>query len=139
MLKIHWFFKVLAVFFLLSLLWALFYYGVPRIVPAQRIESGEVYGLIFSDQIWGGDIKIVGDVYSLTNNKVTLLPGTKIHVAINGDKSNLDFLPWHRKGGVNTGAPYKGVATGEPFWDESEKIQIHFGMKFRLWVSRVTR
>lgn len=125
MLKIHWFFKVMSVFIATFLFWILFYYALPKILPTQRIESQEIYGLIFADQIWGGDIKIVGDVYSLTNNKITVLPGTKILVAIKGDKSNLDFLPWHRKSGVNTGVSYKGVNTGEPFWDESEKIQIH--------------
>ena len=123
--NIHWFFKVCFVFTTLSILWVLFYYGLPKILPAQRIESAEIYGLIFSDQIWGGDITIAGDIYSPTNNKITVLPGTKIKVAISGDKSNLDLLPWHHKSGVNTEEPSKGVDRGEPFWDESEKIQIH--------------
>lgn len=124
-MKIHWFFKVLIVFISAFLSWTLFYYGLPAILPAQRVETSEIYGLILSDQIWGGEIKIVGDIYSPTNSTVTILPGTKIKVAIRGDKSNFNFLPWHRKSGVNTGAFYKGVDTGEPFWDESEKIQIH--------------
>jgi hypothetical protein len=125
MMKIHWFFKVMSVFLALFLFWVFFYYGLPRVLPAQRIESQEVYGLIFADQVWGGNIKIVGDVYSVTNNKIIILPGTKIKVAIEGDKSNMDFLPWHRKGGVNAGSFYRGIAPGEPFWDETQKIQIH--------------
>lgn len=124
-MKVHWFFKVIAVVAIILTFWLFFYYGLPKILPTQRVESGEVYGLLFSDQIWGGEIKIVGDIYSLTNNKVTILPGTKIKVSINGDRSNFDLLPWHWKGGVNTGGTYKGVRTGEPFWDETEKIQIH--------------
>ena len=125
-LKIHWFFKVIGGLASLFLVWAFFYYGFPKIIPTQRVESSEVYGLILSDQIWGGEIKIVGDLYSPTNSTVTLLPGTKIRVAISGDKSNMNFLPWHWKSGINTGETYKGVNKGEPFWDETEKIQIHF-------------
>jgi hypothetical protein len=125
MMQVHWFFKVISVVMAFLLFWGLFYYGLPKILLTQRIESAEVYGLIFSDQIWGGNIKVVGDVYSVTNNKITILPGTKIKVAIEGDKSNMDYLPWHRKSGVNTGPLYKGIAPGEPFWDESKKIQIH--------------
>lgn len=79
-----------------------------------------------SDQTWEGEIRIVGDIYSPTNSRVTILPGTKVIVSINNDKSNMDLLPWHRKSGVNTGPSYKGVNTGEPFWDEAQKIQIHF-------------
>lgn len=124
-MQIHWFFKVLIVFTACFLLWVIFYYGIPRIIPAQRVETAEVYGLIFSDQIWGGEIRIIGDIYSPTNSKVTVLPGTKILVAITGDKSNMDLLPWHHKSGVNTGELIKGVRNGEPFWDETEKIQIH--------------
>lgn len=124
-LKIHWFFKTIFTLTALFLIWVIFFYGVPKIIPPQRIESQEVYGLIFANQIWGGDIIITGDVFSPTNSTITVLPGTKIKVAINNDKSNLDFLPWHQKSGVNTGASSKGVKTGEPFWDEREKIQIH--------------
>ncbi len=124
-MKIHWFFKVLFVFTTLFLIWVIFYYGLPKLLPVQRIESNEVYGLIFSDQIWAGEIRIVGDIYSPTNNTVTVLPGTKIYVSITDDKSNLDYLPWHQKSGVNTEEANRGVNRGEPFWDESEKIQIH--------------
>lgn len=95
-------------------------------MPVQKVNGGEVYGLIFSDQTWSGDIRIVGDIYSPTNNTVTILPGSRVLVSIKGDRSNLDFLPWHKKSGINTGQLYKGVGKGEPFWDESEKIQIHF-------------
>lgn len=124
--KIHWFFKVIFGTTALFTVWVIFYFGLPQALPVQKITDGEVYGLIFSDQIWEGQISIVGDIYSLTNSTVRVMPGTKILVAISGDKSNLDWLPWHKKSGVNTGKPIKGVETGEPFWDESEKIQIHF-------------
>ena len=124
-MKIHWFFKVLIVFTAIFLFWVIFYYGLPKVLPAQRVETDEVYGLIFSDQIWGGEIKIIGDIYSPTNSNVTILPGAKVLVSIKGDKSNMDLLPWHKKSGINTGETYKGVKQNEPFWDEGEKIQIH--------------
>ncbi len=124
-MKIHWFFKVLFVFTAGFLIWVIFYYLIPEVLPTQKVENTEVYGLILSDQIWSGEIKITGDIYSPTNSTVTILPATKVSVSIKGDKSNFDFLPWHRKSGVNTGEYYRGVGPGEPFWDESEKIQIH--------------
>ncbi len=123
--NIHWFFKIILAFLILFLSWSLFYFGLPRILPTQRVESGEVYGIILSDQLWGGEIKIIGDIYSPTDSKVTILPGTIIRVEIENDKSNFDLYPWHWKSGVNTGEFNKGVRTGEPFWDEKKKIQIH--------------
>lgn len=124
-MKIHWFFKVILILASLFFLWVIFYYILPKLLPAQKIKNNEVYGIILSDQIWEGEIRIVGDIFSPTNSTITVMPGTKIYVAIKGDKSNLDFLPWHQKSGVNTGEASKGVQRGEPFWDESEKIQIH--------------
>lgn len=102
-----------------------FYFGLPRVLPTQSIKNADVYGLILSDQVWSGEIHIAGDIYSPTNSKVIVLPGTKVKVAIKGDKSNMDFLPWHRKSGINTGPIAKGVRKGEPYWDEAQKIQIH--------------
>lgn len=126
MLKnIHWFFKVMLIAGSILFAWVVFYYTVPRILPPQRVETQEIYGLIFSDQIWGGDITIVGDIYSPTNSTVTILPGTKINVAISGDKSNFDLFPWHWKEGINTGEASRGVNNSEPFWNEKNKIQIH--------------
>lgn len=124
-MKIHWFFKVLFVAALTILLWVSFYFGLPAILPVQNLENTQVYGLIFSDQVWGGEIRVVGDIYSPTSSTITVLPGTKIIVAVKGDKSNMDFLPWHRKSGINTRSESRGVRNGEPFWDEKEKIQIH--------------
>lgn len=125
MRRIHWFFKVMVILLTICLIIGLFYFGLPKILPVQRLNNNEVYGLIFSDQIWEGEIRVVGDIFSPTNNSVTVLPGAKILVSINGDRSNLDFLPWHKKSGINTGLLSKGVWNSEPFWDEEQKIQIH--------------
>lgn len=124
-MRIHWFFKVLicaaiVIFSLLS-----FFFGLPRVLPPQAIQNTEIYGLILSDQVWSGEVRIVGDIYSPTNSTIIIMPGTKVKVAIRGDRSNMFFLPWLRKSGINTGAPYKGVNNSEPFWDEAQKIQVH--------------
>lgn len=107
------------------IVWLSFYYGLPKLLPVQFVKNTQVYGLIFSDQVWAGEIKIIGDVYSPTNSTVTILPGTRVRVAIRNDKSNFDLLPWHRKSGINTGGTYRGVNNNEPFWDETQKIQIN--------------
>lgn len=124
-MKIHWFFKFLMISGVVFIVWLVFYYGLPKLLPVQSIKNTKVYGLIFGDQIWEGEIKVVGDIYSPTNTTVTILPGTIVKVDIVNDKSNFDLLPWHRKSGVNTGETYKGVRNSEPFWDETQKIQIN--------------
>lgn len=124
-MRLHWFFKLLIIATVVIFACLSFFFGLPRILPPQEVRDAEIYGLILSDQTWSGQIRIVGDIYSPTNSKVTVLPGTNIKVAIKADKSNMDFLPWHRKSGINTGESRKGVNTGEPFWDEAEKIQIY--------------
>lgn len=124
-MKLHWFFKVLIIASATLFLGLSFYFGVPRILPVQHIKDTEVYGLILSDQVWEGEIAVTGDIFSPANTTITVMPGALVKVAITGDKSNMDFLPWHQKSGVNTGLFSRGVAPGEPFWDEGEKIQIH--------------
>lgn len=124
-MKIHWFFKVLMICGVVVFLGLSFYFGLPRVLPVQYLKNTQVYGLILSDQVWEGQIKIVGDIYSPVNTKITILPGTDVKIAVKGDKSNMDFLPWHKKNGINTGPYSHGIASGEPFWDEGEKIQIH--------------
>ncbi len=123
-MKIHWFFKVLLSLGSLFALWFIFYFGLPVVLPEQHLKDQEVYGIILSNQIWEGDIKITGDISSPTNSRITVLPGTNIKVATKDDKSNFDFNPWHLKSGVNTGEEARGIRTGEPFWDSGEKIQI---------------
>jgi hypothetical protein len=124
-MKLHWFFKVLIVASVALFLGLVFYFGLPALLPVQQLKNTEVYGLILSDQVWEGEIRVTGDIFSPANTTVTIKPGTLVKVAITGDKSNMDFLPWHQKSGVNTGPFSRGVQNGEPFWDEGEKIQIH--------------
>lgn len=99
---------------------------LPKLVPTKHLSNTEVYGLIIGNQVWEGTIRIKGDVITLATTSIVLKPGTKVLVATGGDRSNLDFLPWHKKSGINTTATEGGVRVGEPFWDENQKIQVHF-------------
>lgn len=125
-MRAHWFIKVLAIFTVLFLI-ILLILALPRILPTKRVVNTSIYGLIFQNQIWEGNIKIAGDIFALPSSHVFIKPGTIVSVSKKGDRFNLDFMPWHLKSGVNIGVFDHGIFQGEPFWDEAEKVQIHFG------------
>lgn len=122
----HWFFKLILAVFIAFIVWTVITIIYPKIAGQKIISDSEVSGLIFQNQLWSGEIRVTGDLITLPGVTVTLKPGTKIIVANQGDKNNFDLLPWHLKSGINVSSSYHGVATGEPFWDEGQKIQIHF-------------
>ena len=122
-MKLHWFFKAcLVIVFILIL--GIGINALPNILSVKKI-SGEVRGLIFQNQIWSGEIFITGDLVTLPNVWITVEPGTRIFISKSADKNNFDFLPSHLDHGVNTGPAIRGVLTGEPFWDEKEKILFY--------------
>jgi len=123
--RLHWFFKLISLLAIVLTLWLLINYVLPKLLPVSYKSNVQISGLLVRNQVWEGDIKITGDVMTLLGTKITIKPGTKITVSINNDSSNMDYLPWHLRSGVNTEKPYHGINTGEPFWDEAEKIQIH--------------
>ncbi len=106
--------------------WLLIGHVLPRLLPEKQVSNAQRSGLIWRNERWSGEVTIVGDIWSLPGSTVTVTPGTKIVVRKEGDVFNLDPLPWHHKSSVNTGAEDHGVRTGEPFWEEQQKIQIHF-------------
>ncbi|MBI4039861.1 right-handed parallel beta-helix repeat-containing protein [Candidatus Daviesbacteria bacterium] len=124
--KLHWFAKLVLVGLILSGLWVGVGYLMPKILPTKNFSNTFRWGLIIRSERWSGDIKVVGDIWALPGTSVTLEPGTRVFVGKSRDRSNMDFLPWHSKSGVNTASEDHGVRVGEPFWDESSKIQIHF-------------
>lgn len=125
-MRLHWFIKfligcvILLLLFFCSLM-------LPKLLPVQPVSNSSVYGLVFNDQVWEGTVRVLGDTYFLPTATVEIKPGTTVLVSTIGDKSNLDMFPWHKNSGVNTGEKEYGVEKGEPFWDENQKIQIHFG------------
>lgn len=124
--EIHWFFKLLfgllifvsPVCFILIIL--------PNLLPIQYVSNSDIAGFILRDQVWEGTIKVKGDIFTALRTTITLKPGTVILVSINNDKTNVDYLPWHLRSGINIREEYHGVRNGEPFWDETNKIQLHF-------------
>lgn len=128
----HWFFKVIFVATIFILLWLLIFIILPKILPTQTISNSKISGFIIRNQVWEGTIRIVGDTFSAKSTKITIKPGTQILVAINNDKFNLDYLPWHLKEGVNTLKNEQGIRVGEPFWNEKAKIQLHLSNVFAL-------
>lgn len=125
-MQTHWFIKVLFIFSVFFLV-ALVILALPRILPTERVANTSIHGIIFLNQIWEGNVKIDGDIFAIPATHVFIKPGATVSVAKKGDKFNLDFVPWHLKSGVNSGEFNHGINHGEPFWDEKDKIQIHFG------------
>ena len=123
MKKLHWFFKVWILVLPIFFIWLGAYLILPKILPT-KLVTGEIRGLIFQNQIWSGTIFITGDLVTLPNVQITIKSGTRIYINKNGDKNNLDYIPWHLDHGVNTGLDNRGILKGEPFWDEGEKVQI---------------
>lgn len=111
---------------MLLILLVLIAFVLPFILPSERIKNTQVHGLIIRDQVWSGTIRIDGDIMTMPGTSITVEPGTSIIVSKTSDKSNFDFLPWHNKSGINTGPFDHGVLTGDPFWDESQKISLRF-------------
>lgn len=124
MKKIHWFFRVLILLILFTILWFGITILLPKLLPT-KLVTGEIRGIIFQNQVWNGNIYIVGDLITLPNVQIEILAGSKVFINKNGDKHNFDLLPWHLRDGINTGLEYHGILNGDPFWDEKEKIQIH--------------
>lgn len=125
--NMHWFIKLIIILTFIASLLLSITHGLPKLLPEKVVENGEIKGLIFTDQVWRGEIKITGDVIAMPGSTITITPGTTILVSPKGDNNNFDYLPWHLRSGINTSTAYHGVNPSEPYWDESEKIQIHFG------------
>ena len=87
-------------------------------------------GTVFEDEIWKGEIHIIGDI--IVEEGVTLIiePGTRVLIAANQDVENLSDLPFDIQQGIREEHPdedpyYRGVHFGEPFRDEGNHISIY--------------
>lgn len=128
----HWFLKLNAFLGVAFLVWVFIFLLLPRILPEQTLSNTTVSGFVLRRQIWEGTIRVTGDLVTAPASSIVMKPGTKVLVGVAGDRFNLDYLPWHTKIGVNTKDEYHGVRTGEPFWDEKGKIQLHFSKLFAI-------
>ncbi len=122
----HWFIKIIGIGLVLGLTWLFLGFGLPKILPEKKLSNTLKSGVIFQDERWSGEIRIVGDIWALPGTTVTIEPGTQIKVNDLGDSFNLHYLPWGLKSGLNTGEDKYGVKNGELYWDERNKIQVRF-------------
>lgn len=128
----HWFLKLVSILAAFFIFFFFILIVLPKLLPSEYLYNTEMRGLVLQNQVWSGSIRVTGDLITSPGVTITLNPGTEVLVSAKEDKNNLDFLPWHLKTGVNTQAYYNGVFIGEPFWDESQKIQLHFSKLIAL-------
>ncbi len=86
-------------------------------------------GKIERDEIWSGEIHVIGDI--IVEEGVTLIiePGTRVLIAANQDLENLFDSSFDMQQGIRQEHPdedpyYRGVHFGEPFRDEGNHISI---------------
>ena len=129
---VHWFLKLILILSALLALWFMVAYLLPQVLPTVRVINSQKYGIIVQNERWGGEVNVIGDIWALPGTTVTIDPGTHIRVARDSDKSNLHFLPWAFRSGLNTGEDWFGVRNGELFWDEGQKIQIRLSRVYGI-------
>jgi hypothetical protein len=87
-------------------------------------------GRIIQDEIWRGEIYIIGDIIVEEGFTLTIEPGTRVLIAANQDVENLFDWPFDMQQGIrqehlDEDPYYRGVHFGEPFRDEGNHISIH--------------
>ncbi|MBU1746723.1 MAG: right-handed parallel beta-helix repeat-containing protein [Chloroflexi bacterium] len=93
--------------------------------PAPAVNR-TTQGRIQWDEIWRGEIRIVGDIIVAEGATLTIEPGTVVRVAANQDAANLFDWPYDMQQGVKQEHNYEyGVHLGEPYRDEGHHISIH--------------
>lgn len=122
----YWFFKVGLVISLGMVLWLVIAYLIPLVLPERKVDNTEKFGIIFTNERWSGKVVVVGDIWAVPGSKVIIEPGTTVLVKNTGDRLNLDWLPWHLRSGMNYTEENKRMKKGVPFWDEKNRISLHF-------------
>jgi parallel beta-helix repeat protein len=77
------------------------------------------------DEIWRGEVHIIGDIVVDEGVTLTIEPGTKVLIAANQDVQNLFDDPFDMRIGIqNEVTNINGVHMGEPYRDEGHHISI---------------
>lgn len=127
----HWFITLfLSIAILFAILFFIFF-CIPRILPEAELSNTQKQGIIFRNERWSGEITVTGDIWAFPGSKVEIMPGTKVLVS-NSDHSNLHYLPWDLRSGLNVGKTSFGVKNGELFRDEGNKIQLNFAKIYAI-------
>jgi hypothetical protein len=83
------------------------------------------HGRILRDEIWSGEIRIIGDIAVDEGVTLTIEPGTVVRIAANQDAENLYDEPFDMKIGIQKETRnINGVHYGEPYRDEGHHISI---------------
>ena len=98
-------------------------------LPTQTSSSPNVnrttHGYIRQDEIWRGEMHVTGDIVVNEGVTLTIEPGTTVLIAANSDANNLFKHADMMKQGLNTAEPnHPAIFLGEPYYDESNHIQI---------------
>lgn len=102
-------------------------------------EDTEKFGVISNSETWSGVVQVTGDILVEDDVTLTILPGTKVLISANSDKSNMfgkgaceegDIKDFDMLKGINEEWENKcGVHKGEPFRDEGNHITIQIDGK----------
>jgi hypothetical protein len=94
-------------------------------IPTSPNINQTTHGYIQNDEIWRGEIHIVGDIIVEDGVTLTIEPGTVILVSANQDMENLNNEPFDMKEGICSEDDFEhGVHEGEPYRDEGHHISI---------------
>src|SRR3989344_5709770 len=90
-----------------------------------EVSNAERYGYVTSDEIWSGEIRVIGDIIVPNGVTITIKPGTTVLVDANSDKENLMTLPFWQKDGLYLGEGRdQYIPQGEPYRNEPNHITI---------------
>ena len=98
----------------------------PAATPTSTpIVNQTTHGRITWDEIWRGEIHIIGDIIVEEGATLTIEPGTVVRIAANEDVENLFDWPFDMQQGIKTEHNFEGgVHFGEPYRDEGHHISI---------------
>ncbi len=102
---------------------------IPKEEGPREVSNATRKGTVSEDEIWSGEIHIIGDIIVKEEFTLTIKPGTRVLIAANQDAENLFDLPFDMQQGIRQEQPdedpyYRGVHFGEPFRDEGNHISI---------------
>ena len=98
----------------------------------QQVHSRDVSGISVRNQIWSGQINVIGDILVMPWATLTILPGTTVIVSANKDTNNLfgrgtcdGIKNYDMLIGIKKEDNYNcGVHLNEPYRDEKHHISI---------------
>lgn len=98
--------------------------NTPTFTPTPAINQ-TTHGYIRKNEIWQGEMHIIGDIIVERGVTLTIEPGTTIYIAAHKDVDNLFDDPFNMQIGIKTeNNTDGGIHYGEPYRDEGHNISI---------------